>query len=212
MANFFVCLFLAIGLAQASDAWFSAKLPINGKLYPVTARIHAQNTNDSIKFSAEMQFRSIDTVFLMHTTGLYANKPIWQNSVRSGLHWVEWNFRDYAKDPAVNFWHNGQGMDSVTFYNDIVPEEFLYFLAENVNSVETVKLLPATWEASFAPIGWFTAEAKKTGQKTRIHGVDCYQVLYTRNDGATAEYYITEKGKQVWRFKTFRGVWFDRVQ
>ncbi|MCL2101911.1 MAG: hypothetical protein FWH22_09405 [Fibromonadales bacterium] len=213
-----LCL-LAISIAKASDAWFSARLPINGKVYPVTARIHTQKTEDSIKFSAEMQYRSIDTSFSMHTTGLYsaAGSPVWQNTIRSGLYSVEWNFRDYAKNPAMNYWHNNPNdtISSISFDNDIIPEEFLYFLAEKIDSAnksENLKMLPAVWEVPFVLSGWFTVEAKYTGRKSRIHGVDCFQVLYTRNDGATAEYYITERGKQVWRFKTFRGVWFDRVQ
>ncbi|MDR3000686.1 MAG: hypothetical protein LBU89_05425 [Fibromonadaceae bacterium] len=191
---------------------------MGAKIYPVTARIHTQKIGDSIKFSAEMQYRSIDTSFSMHTTGLaVAKKPVWQNSTRSGLYSVEWNFRDYAKTPAMNYWHNNQSdsASSISFDNDIIPEEFLYFLAEKIDADdknENLKTLPAVWELPFVLGGWFTVEAKHTGKKARIHGVDCFQVLYTRNDGATAEYYITEKGKQVWRFKTFRGVWFDRVQ
>jgi hypothetical protein len=216
---FFICLVVwAFGLVQAEDAWFSAQLPIGGKLYPVTARIHTQKTADSLEFSAEMQFRSIDTSFLMHTTGIYntaKESPVWQNSVRSGLYSVEWSFRDYREKPAAVYWRGPQGDGSTTFENDAFPEEFLYFLTEKIDSdtsSKDIKVLSPVWEVPFVPDAWIVY-AQYTGKKTRIYGVDCYQVLYTRrSDGASAEYYITERGRQVWRFQTFRGVWFDRVQ
>ncbi len=216
---FVICLIVwAFGLVRAEDAWFSAKLPMGGKLYPVTARFHAEKTGDSIEFSAEMQYRSIDTSFLMHTTGVYntaKESPIWQNSIRSGLYSVEWNFRDYREKPAATYWHGPQSDGSTTFENDAFPEEFLYFLTEKIDSdtsSKDIKVLSSVWEVPFVPDAWIVY-AQYTGKKTRIYGVDCYQVLYTRrSDGASSEYYITEKGKQVWRFQTFRGVWFDRVQ
>jgi len=212
---FFVC--LLFGLAGAEDAWFSAKLPMSGKLYPVTARFYTQKTADSLVFSAEMQYRAIDTSFSMHTTGLYSiskGKPVWQNSIRSGLYSVEWTFRDYRETPAAAYWPGSHGSSSITFESDAIPEEFLYFLTERISSADSnrsIKVLSSVWEVPFVPEAWIT-DARYTGNKTRIYGVDCFQVLYTRSDGARAEYYITEKGKQVWRFQTFRGVWFDRVQ
>jgi len=207
---------LVFGLSQAEDAWFSARLPINGKTYPVTARIYAKKTADSIAFSAEMQYRSIDTSFSMHTTGIYSisKGPVWQNSIRSGLYSVEWIFRDYRESLAAIYWFSPKGTNSITFEKDVIPEEFLYFLAEKISSPDSnrsVKIHSSVWELPFVPEIRFT-DVQYTGKKTRIQGVDCYQVIYKRSDGATAEYYITEKGKQVWRFQTFRGVWFDRVQ
>jgi len=201
----------------ANDAWFSANFPINGKLYPITARVNAKKTGDSLEFSMETQFRSKDTTFSMHTTGLYntANEsPIWQNTIRTGLYYVEWSFRDYTENPAAVYWRGKQSNGTTTFENDAIPEEFLQFLASKVDSVNKssfIKILSPVWELSYVPDAW-TATALYTGQKIRIHGVDCYQVLYTRSDGARAEYYITIKGKQLWRFQTFRGVWFDRIQ
>jgi len=206
----------AIGLANAQDAWFSAKLPLNGKTYPVTARIYTQKAGDSIHFSSELYYRSKDTTFSMHTTGAYNLKkdlPMWQNSTRSSLYSVEWSFRDYSEKPAAVYWR-GETNGTITFENDAVPEEFLYFLTEKIdetNKYREFKILSPVWEVPFKPDAWIT-DAKYTGQVQRIHGVDCYQVIYTRGDGARAEYYITVKGKQVWRFQTFRGVWFDRVQ
>jgi len=215
---FFTCLLVwALGLVRAGDAWFSAKLPINGTFYPVTARIHTQKTGDSIEFSSELQYRAADTAFSMHTTGIYntaKDVPVWQNSIRDGLYSVEWSFRDYTEKPAAIYWRSRQSNGTITFENDAIPEEFLYFLTENINEAnksKELKILSPVWEIPFEPNAW-TAIARYTGQKTRIDGVDCYMVLYTRSDGAKAEYYITIKGKQVWRFQTFRGVWFDRVQ
>ena len=214
---FFACLLVLLGSVRAQDSWFSAKLPINGKLYPVTARIHSQKTGDSIEFSSELQYRAADTSFSMHTTGIYNTAreiPVWQNSIRDGLYSVEWSFRDYTEKPAAVYWRGKQGNGTITFENDAIPEEFLYFLAEKIDSANTnknIKILSPVWEISFEPNAW-TAVAEYTGQKMRIQGVDCYMVLYTRSDGAKAEYYITVKGKQVWRFQTFRGVWFERVQ
>jgi hypothetical protein len=211
----FAILLLA-GLANAQDAWFSAKFPLNGKIFPVTARIYAQKTGDSIKFSSELQYRAIDTSFSMHTTGVYdlkINAPRWQNTARSGLYSVEWSFRDYREKPAAVYWQ-GETNGTITFENDAIPEEFLYFLAEKIdaaNKYQEIRVLSPVWEVPFAPDAWI-ADAKYTGKLSRIDGVDCYQVLYTRSDGAQAEYYVTVKGKLVWRFKTFRGVWFDRVQ
>ncbi|MCL2283028.1 MAG: hypothetical protein FWC26_06895 [Fibromonadales bacterium] len=203
---------------MAEDSWFLAELPINGQFYPVKARIYTNKKADSIEFSAEMQYRSIDTSFSMHTTGVYntaSETPVWQNSVRSGLYWVEWSFRDYKEKPAATYWRSPQSNGTTTFDNDVLPEEFLYFLAEKIDTVvksKVLKLLSPVWEESLAPDVWIV-DAEYTGKKTRIHGVDCYQVLYTRMaDGAKAEYYITEKGKQVWRFQTFKGVWFDRMR
>ena len=216
---FFICLVVwAFGLVQAEDAWFSAKLPINGKLYPVTARFHTQKTADSLEFSAEMQYRSIDTSFSMHTVGVYntaKESPVWQNSIRDGLYSVEWSFRDYREEPAALYWRNRYDYGTTTFENEAIPEEFLYFLTEKIDSInpgKELKVLSPVWEIPFVPDAWII-DARYTGQKMRIYGVDCYQVIYTRvSDGASAEYYITKKGKQVWRFQTFRGVWFDRVQ
>ncbi len=105
-------------------------------------------------------------------------------------------------------------INATSFDNEAIPEEFLYFLTEKIDSVnagKNFKIFSPAWEVSFNPELWYI-DARYTGRKERIHGVDCYQVLYTRADGAKAEYYITVKGKQVWRFQTFRGVWFDRVQ
>ena len=218
MPIFFLCLLVwAVGLVQAGDAWFSAKLPVNGKLYPVTARIHSQKTGDSIVFSSELQYRADDTSFSMHTTGVYNSvkeSAVWQNTIRDGLYTVEWSYRDYMEKPAAIYWSNNKNYGATTFENDAIPEEFLYFLTEKIDSVNTskdLKVLSPVWEVSFVADAW-NATTRYTGQKERIQGVDCYQVLYTRSDGASAEYYITIKGKQVWRFRTFRGVWFDRVQ
>ncbi len=216
---FFICLVIwAFGLVRAEDAWFSAKLPINGEFYPVKARIHTKKTADSLEFSAEMQYRSIDTSFSMHTTGVYniaKECPVWQNSIRDGLYSVEWSFRDYREKPASVYWRNRHSDGLISFENEAIPEEFLYFLTEKVDSIsprKELKILSSVWEVPFVPDAWIV-DVRYTGQKMRIHGVDCYQVVYTRmSDGASAEYYITEKGKLVWRFQTFRGVWFDRVQ
>ena len=217
---FLVCLLiLAPGLVRAQDAWFSADLPLNGKLYPVTTRIHSKKAGDNIEFSSELYYRTKDTSFSLHTTGVYnavKKNPVWQNSIRSGLYTVEWNFRDYTETPAVVYWSDNKSssVSSTTFENDAVPEEFLYFLTEKIDSAnpsKDFKILSPVWEVSFVPDAWVIA-ASYTGLKMRIQGVDCYQVVYVRSDGARAEYYITLKGKQVWRFQTFRGVWFDRVQ
>jgi hypothetical protein len=217
---FFVCLLiLALGLVRAQDAWFSADLPLNGKLYPVTTRIHSKKAGDNIEFSSELYYRTKDTSFSLHTTGAYnavKKSPVWQNSIRSGLYTVEWNFRDYKETPAAVYWSDNKNFSvtTTTFENDAVPEEFLYFLTEKIDSAnpsKDFKILSPVWEISFVPDAW-AASASYTGLKMRIQGVDCYQVVYVRSDGARAEYYITLKGKQVWRFQTFRGVWFDRVQ
>jgi hypothetical protein len=153
----------------------------------------------------------------MHTTGIYnaaTESPIWQNTVRTGLYEVEWSYRDYMEKPAaVIYWQEKQSK-SITFENDAIPEEFLYFFAEKIDSLNTsksLKILSPVWEVPFT-IGAWTALVQYTGKKERIQGVDCYQVLYTRSDGTRAEYYVTIKGKQIWRFQSFRGVWFDRVQ
>lgn len=203
---------------MAEEARFVAELPIKGQSYPVTARMYAKKMADSLVFSAEMQYRSIDTSFSMHTTGVYntaKNIPVWQNSIRTGLYSVEWNFRDYREDPATVSWNEPQGINSTTFKHEVIPEEFLYFLAETVSPAnsngKSFEMLHSTWELPFEPKIW-TVEAKYTGKKMRINGVDCFHVLYTRDDGATAEYYISEKGRQVWHFQTFRGVWFKRVR
>ncbi|MDR0518193.1 MAG: hypothetical protein LBH25_14255 [Fibromonadaceae bacterium] len=215
----FVCLLIwAFNLARASDAWFSASLPIKGKLYPITARFHLEKNGDSLKFSSEAQYRTIDTSFSMHTTGVFnlaKNVPIWQNTVRSGLYSVEWSFKDYTEKPAAVYWRGESNKHSSTsFENDAIPEEFLYFLSSRVDSIHTswdFKMLSPAWEVPFDTASW-VVNSKYTGQKLRIQGVDCYHVVHTRADGVKSEYYITIKGKQVWRFQTFRGVWFDRVQ
>jgi len=202
---------------MAEEARFLAEIPINGQSYPVTAKMYAKKTADSIVFSAEMQYRSIDTSFYMHTTGIYntsKNMPVWQNSIRTGIYSVEWNFKDYRESPAAIYWSGPQGTNTTTFKNDVVPEEFLYFLAEKISapdSSRSFEMHTSVWELSFEPKIWIV-DAKHTGRKMRIEGVDCFHVLYTRDDGATAEYYVTEKGKQVWHFKTFRGVWFKRLR
>jgi len=217
---FFACLlFLTLGLARAQDAWFSAEFPSGGKLYPVTTRIHSKKVGDNIEFSMELAYRAKDTSFSMHSTGLYSvakKNPVWQNSIRSGLYNVEWIFRDYTDNPATVSWSDNRTfhLNATTFENDAVPEEFLYFLTEKIdskNKSKDFKILSPVWEVSFAPDAW-TITASYTGLIQRLDGVDCYQVIYVRSDGARAEYYITVRGKQVWRFQTFRGVWFDRVQ
>ena len=214
---FFACLLIAFNLASASDAWFSANLPVKGKLYPVTARFHALKTGDSLKFSSELQYRAIDTSFSMHTTGVYntaKNTPVWQNTVRSGLYSVDWSFNDYTEKPAAVYWRGEYGNGTTTFENEAIPEEFLYFLTSKVDSLNKsweFKILSPAWEVPFEPDAWIV-NSRYTGQKLRIQGVDCYHVVHIRADGARSEYYITINGKQVWRFQTFRGVWFDRVQ
>jgi hypothetical protein len=215
-----VCLLiLTLGLARAEDAWFSAELPLNGKIYPVIAKIHSKKAENNIEFSSELHYHTEDTSFSMHTTGVYntaKEKPVWQNSIRSGLYTVEWTFRDYTETPAAVYWSDNKNhnVSTTTFENDAIPEEFLYFLTEKIDSTKSskdFKILSPTWEVSFAPNAW-AITANYTGFKARLQGVDCYQVIYTRSDGVRAEYYITLKGKQVWRFQTFRGVWFDRVR
>ncbi|MDR2555072.1 MAG: hypothetical protein LBC64_06540 [Fibromonadaceae bacterium] len=206
-------------LARAQDSWFSADLPLNGKFYPVTARIHSKKAGNNIEFSTELAYRAKDTTFSMHSTGVYdavKKNPVWQNSVRTGLYTVEWTFRDYTETPASVSWSDNKTfhINSTTFENDAVPEEFLYFLAEKTDSnnpSKDFKILSSVWEVSFVPDAW-AITASYTGLKQRINGVDCYQVVYVRSDGARAEYYVTQRGKQVWKFKTFRGVWFDRIQ
>jgi len=208
-----------LGLARAQDAWFSAELPLGGKFYPVTTRIHSKKAGDNIEFSMELAYRAKDTTFSMHSTGVYSvakKNPVWQNSIRSGLYNVEWIFRDYTETPASVSWSDNKTfhISSTTFENDAVPEEFLYFLTEKIDSnnpSKDFKILSSVWEVSFVPDVWVIT-ASYTGLKQRLNGVDCYQVVYVRSDGARAEYYISVRGKQVWKFKTFRGVWFDRVQ
>lgn len=215
---FLLCLLiLALGLARAQDAWFSADLPLNGKLYPVTARIHSKKVGENIEFSTELSYRTKDTSFSMHSTGLYnavKKAPVWQNSIRSGLYIVEWSYRDYTEMPAVVYWSNGSDIKTITFENDAVPEEFLYFLAEKIDSKnpsKNFKILSPVWEVSYVPDAW-AITASYSEYAPKIQGVDCYKVTYVRSDGARAEYYVTIRGRQVWRFQTFRGVWFDRVQ
>jgi len=217
---FVLCLLvLALGLARAQDAWFSVdSFPLNGKFYPVTARIHSKKVGENIEFSTEL-FSLKDSSFSMHSTGLYnavKKSSVWQNSVRSGLYTVEWSYRDYTETPAVVYWSSNKGstLNTTTFENDAVPEEFLYFLTEKIDSknpTKDFKILSPVWEISYVPDAW-AITGSYTGLNLRIQGVDCYQVIYTRSDGARAEYYITAKGKQVWRFQTFRGVWFNRGQ
>jgi len=213
---FFALLFWA-ATVNAEDAWFSAKFPIDGDIYAVKTRIHTKKNGDTLEFSSELRYNAIDTSFSMHTTGAYnlaANAALWQNTVRTGLYSVEWTFKDFRDKPAAVHWRGVQDLHVTTFENDAIPEEFLYFLTSKIdkeNPYQDLKVLHPAWEMPFKPEAWITS-AKYTGQLLRIRGVDCYQVLYTRSDGASAEYYITVKGKQVWRFQTFRGVWFDRVQ
>ncbi|GHV13641.1 hypothetical protein AGMMS49938_08520 [Fibrobacterales bacterium] len=207
----------AVTPSWSLDSWFSAELPIGSKKYPITARIHTQKFGDTLKFSTETQYRGADTSFSMHSTGAFnvkTNLPIWQNSIRDGLYSVEWSFRDWTEKPAALYWRGTIGDGSLTFENDAVPEEFLYFIAEKIDPAKPFldfKVLSPVWEVPFEPNAW-TATAQFTNRKQRIQGVDCYQVFFTRSDGKIAEYYLTEKGRQVWRFQTFRGMWFERVQ
>jgi len=220
-ANFSICLLiLAFGLASAQDAWFKAdSLPLNGngKYYPVVARIHSKKTGGNIEFLTELSYRAKDTSFSMHSAGLYnavKEAPVWQNSVRIGKYAIEWSFRDYTGTPAYVSWIDSKGSrGETTFENDAIPEEFLYFLAEKIDSTnpsKTFKILSPVWEVYVPDSAWAIA-GSYTKRMERIQGVDCYQIVFKRSDGKLAEYYVTLKGKQVWKFQTFRGVWFTRM-
>jgi hypothetical protein len=165
-------------------------------------------------FSQEGEYRGADTAFYLRTDGaLSAGKPLWQNTTRAGQASLETSYRDYAQTPALISHYQGRPK-SHTFENDAVPEEFLYLLSLQLDTAHTsqsLKILPPVWEVPYA-LGAWVAEGTLTGNETRIDGVDCYQVLYARIDGPTAEYHISKAGHQVIAFKTFRGTWFKRIQ
>jgi hypothetical protein len=140
---------------------------------------------------------------------------VWQNTVRSGVAGMEITRRDFVEEPAQFYASQADfASNHHTFENDAVPEEFLYFLSSQIDSAKTfqdIKVLPPVWEVGAIEGAW-RASGEYTGSFSRLDGVDCYQVVYTRSDGASAEYYVSRQGRQVMAFKTFRGTWFKRVQ
>jgi hypothetical protein len=212
--------------AAAQNAWFFGQMPYGAGTYPVTVRISVDSVAEDggpgisftgISFIQEGEYRGADTAFYLRTDGAWQNHPpqaLWQNSVRSGVKSLETSFRDYGQEPALIRVQQGGLSKSHTFENDAVPEEFLYLLAlqmDSVNASKSLKVLPSVWESSYA-LGAWLADGAYTGEFSRIDGVDCYQVQFSRIDGPTAEYYISKGGHQVIAFKTFRGTWFKRVQ
>lgn len=236
---FFVSSLLLWGAcsALARESWFSATMVQGVRPYSVTVRIHEDSvwgykgnhqiatlsepgaTYPGIFFSLETQFRSADTTFHLHSTALFRAQttlqPIWQNTVRSGVRHVEWTRRLFVNPPVSTEFHSllhGDGRH--TFEEDAIAEEFLYLKAPTMDSLNPhaeFKVLAPVWEQPYSMKAW-TAVGNHTGQKLRIDGVDCYQIVFTRSDGATSEYFISEKGRLVFRFKSFRGTWFSRVQ
>jgi hypothetical protein len=228
---------LAVLHLHAGEAWFSANMAQGSVVYPVTVRVrvdtvvaykgshqlalHAVSgqTYQGLSLSFETQFRSTDTVFHMQSVGLFRTEgtfsPVWQNTVRSGLGEVEWTRRRFTEKPVRTEFHSLQlGDGQHTFEADAVPEEFLYMRAPALDSVHPhaeLKILAPVWEQPYSTGAW-TAVANYTGVRLRIEGVDCYQVVYARSDGATSEYFISARGRLVMRFKSFRGTWFSRVQ
>jgi len=228
-------LFAQVGAVPVS--WFSADFQEGARVYPVVLRVQldtvavykgshriasqalAGQTYQAFRIAFETQFRSADTTFHLHSQGLmrvdkgYA--PVWQNTLRSGFADVEWTRRRYTENPVRTEFHSlFYGDGSHTFEKDALPEEFLYLRAPQIdarNPHAEFKVLAPVWEIPYSMGAW-KAIANYTGTRLRIDGVDCYQVAFVRADGATSEYFISEQGKLVMRFKTFRGTWFSRIQ
>jgi hypothetical protein len=202
--------------ALAQNAWFAAQMPYGSGIYPVTVRISVDSLDHqgttTTHFTQEAEYRGTDTAFYLRTTGaLVSGKPLWQNTARSGVQHLETSYRDYTQTPALMSRFRTRPQLH-TFENDALPEEFLYLQALQIDTTgQSLKILPSVWEVPYAPGAW-TAEGTLTGKESRIDGVDCYQVLYTRIDGPTAEFHISQAGHQIIAFKTFRGTWFKRVQ
>lgn len=233
----FLLSWFLLATSWAGEAWFSASMPLGLRELPISVRIRI-DTVDSYKgshrvaaraiqgqtyrallYSIETQYRDGDTTLLLHSLGLFradgVRAAVWQNTVRSGLGDVEWSRRRFTETPARTEFHSllyGDG--SHTFEPDALPEEFLYLQATGLDQAHPhleLKVLASVWETPYSMGAW-KAVANYTGTKLRIDGVDCYQVVFLRSDGASSEFYVSEGGRQVMRFKSFRGTWFSRFQ
>lgn len=235
----FLVLALLLGLspAFASEAWFSGKTVQGMQTYTVSVRIRVDSvlvqkgdqrvvdreSDDQVfpalRLSVETQYRTQDTAFQFQTIEIARNvapwKPIWQNTVRNGVATLEWTRRRWNDLSARTDFHSPVLGDGVhTFEPDAISEEHLYLLAPLLDSVKAhleLKILAPVWEVPYAAKAW-KAVANYTGSRLRIEGVDCHQVTFIRSDGAVSEYYVSDRGLQVMRFRTFRGTWFDRFQ
>lgn len=232
---FLLCVSLSIA---AEDAWYSATLRGTTGAYQVTARIRSQDvlvskgdhrvlaqgngagSYQGLRLSFETQFRSADTTFHFYTQGILRKEgnsllPVWQNTVRSGVDDIEWNRRNFLKNPALVEYHSPTlGDGKISFEAEAWPEEFLYAMVPSLDSAhrhKEFKLLSPVWETPLSKQVW-NAAADYTGTRLRIEGVDCYQVVVLRSDGRRAEFYVSQAGRLVMRFQTMQGTWFSRFQ
>ena len=177
------------------------------------------------RFSLEAQKLGSDTSFTWSTQLLYRGdlskgalpEPIWLSAVRAGRSENEWTRILYLQNPVKVEFHSqvyGDGVHSLE--EATLPEECLMPLSIRLMRAPPagelkIRILAPLWERPYERRS-FIVTAAVTDQKLKIDEVEAELVRFERDDGAVSEAWVSTQGLRLLRFKTFRGIWLERLQ
>jgi hypothetical protein len=238
---FFVFFVGFLSAIHAETAWFNAKGPVgdttrefsvvvimdsvpvfkgSGRLAPA---VISGQTLMADRVTLDAHYSSSDTAFSWSAVVLSKRTstpsplpdPIWSNTVRSGRGENDWTRGTFAKGSSKIEFHSPIYGDGVHELKELaLPEELLLPIAvrlmQNPSEVR-FRIMDSQWEMPYVRRqsvvrGWVTAS------RLKIDEVEAAQVRFEREDGAIAEAWVTTQGFRVLRFRTFRGLWLERIQ
>ncbi|HSQ42454.1 MAG TPA: hypothetical protein VLM37_09265 [Fibrobacteraceae bacterium] len=222
----------------AERAWFLAKGPVGDTirefqviliqdsipLYKGNHRLAPSSIPGQTYFAHRVSwnasYRGTDTLFswsvviLLRTTS--PNSLLWLDAVRSGTGENEWTRIRFLDQPQKMEFHSpiyGDGQHPLPA-GTFIPEELLPVLATELLGQATkleFDVLYPVWESSYVQ-----RQAKVhvtiTGEHLQIDDVNATLVRLERADGAAAEAWVSSQGHRLLRYRTFRGLWLERIQ
>jgi len=234
---FFGIAFFLCTASFAKDSWFRAKGPIGsqsreflvklqedsvelfkGGHRPAPTAIEGQ-TYAAMRYVLMAQANGQDSLFWWHSVLLVRwvdsiPSLVWQNTVRGGQDANSWSRATYLPGKQkVEFHSPYYGDGEHALESGVIPDELLPLLA--VVALKTKKggdwkVLAPQWEQSYTR-NVARVRIVPTEQVILIDDVQAKLVRLERDDKSIAEAWISIDGYQILRFKTFQGLWLERL-